>query len=79
VSDLKLKHAQHAYEVGHRVIWDEARILEMESNSRYKKYKELVHMTTQSGCLSHLDPISDEVIKSKRSLRHTRFPVDSYV
>jgi hypothetical protein len=36
----KSKLAQHAYEEGHWVGWDEARILEIESNSRYRKYKE---------------------------------------
>jgi predicted GIY-YIG superfamily endonuclease len=40
----KSKLAQHAYENGHRVGWDEARILEIESNSRYRKYKEWAHM-----------------------------------
>jgi hypothetical protein len=39
----KSKLAQHAYEVGHRVVvWDEARTLEIESSHR--KYKELAHM-----------------------------------
>jgi predicted GIY-YIG superfamily endonuclease len=32
----KSKLAQHAYEEGHRVDWDEARVLEIESHSRYK-------------------------------------------
>jgi hypothetical protein len=40
----KSKLAQYAYEEGHRVGWDEARILEIESNSRYRKYKESAHM-----------------------------------
>jgi hypothetical protein len=40
----KSKLAQHAYEEGHNVSWDEATILEVESNSRYKKYKESAHM-----------------------------------
>jgi hypothetical protein len=40
----KSKLAQHAYEEGHRVCWDEARILEIESNNRYRKYKETAHM-----------------------------------
>jgi hypothetical protein len=31
------KLAQHAYEGGHRMGWDEARILEIESDSRYRK------------------------------------------
>jgi hypothetical protein len=35
-----------------RVGWDEARTLEIESNSRYRKYKELAHMA----CLTN--PIS---------------------
>jgi hypothetical protein len=48
----KSKLAQNAYEEGHRVDWDDARILEIESNSTYRKYKESAHMA----CLT--DPIS---------------------
>jgi predicted GIY-YIG superfamily endonuclease len=48
----KSKLAEHAYEEGHRVGWDEARVLEIESNSRYRKYKESARMA----CLSN--PIS---------------------
>jgi hypothetical protein len=48
----KSKLAQHAYEEGHRVGWDEARVLDIESNSRYGKYKESAHMA----CLTN--PIS---------------------
>jgi hypothetical protein len=33
----KSKLAQHAYEEGHRVIWDEVGILENKSNSRCMK------------------------------------------
>jgi hypothetical protein len=40
----KFKFAQHAYEDGHRAGWDEPRVLEIESNSRYRKYKESAHM-----------------------------------
>jgi hypothetical protein len=40
----KSKLAQHVCEDGHRVIWNEARILDLESNSRYRKYKESAHM-----------------------------------
>jgi hypothetical protein len=40
----KSKLAQHAFEEGHRVDWDEATILEIESNSRYRKYKKSAHM-----------------------------------
>jgi hypothetical protein len=47
----KLKLAQHAYE-GHRVGWNEARILEIESDSRDGKYKESAHVACST------DPIS---------------------
>jgi hypothetical protein len=66
--------AQHAYEEGHRLFWDEASILEIESNTRHRKYKE----SAQMACLTtpirqhsfHISPIwipliIDEVNKSK--------------
>jgi hypothetical protein len=37
--------AQPGYEEGHRVGWDEARILEIKSKSKYRKYKESAHTT----------------------------------
>jgi hypothetical protein len=46
----KSKLAQHSYEKSHSVSWDEARILEIESNSRYRKYNESAHMA----CLTKL-------------------------
>jgi hypothetical protein len=48
----KSELVQHAYEEGHRIGRDDARILEIESSSRYRKYKESVHMA----CLTN--PIS---------------------
>jgi hypothetical protein len=44
--------AHPACEEGHRVGWDEARILEIESNSKYRKYKESAYVA----CLTN--PIS---------------------
>jgi hypothetical protein len=44
--------AQHAYEEGHRVCWDEARVLEIESNSRYRKYNESAHMACSTNPIS---------------------------
>jgi hypothetical protein len=41
----KSKFAQHAYEDSHGVGWDDARTSEIENNSRYRKYKDSVHMT----------------------------------
>jgi predicted GIY-YIG superfamily endonuclease len=71
----KSKLAQHAFEEGHRVDWDEARILEIESNSRYRKYKELARMACLINPISQpsldISPIwipfiSNEVINSQR-------------
>jgi hypothetical protein len=73
----KSKLAQHAYEEGHRVGWDEARILEIESNSRYRKYKESAHVTNLTNQISQpsldISPIwipliSDEVSNSQGRL-----------
>jgi hypothetical protein len=50
----KPKLAQHAYEEGHRVGWDDARILEIESNSRYRKYKESAHTACLTNPISQL-------------------------
>jgi hypothetical protein len=48
----KSKLAQHAYEEDHTIGWGEARILEIESNSRYSKYKELAHMAGLTNLIS---------------------------
>jgi hypothetical protein len=74
----KSKLAQHAYEEGHRVGWDEARILEIESNSRYRKYKISAHMACSTDPISQpsfeISPIwvplvSKDVSKSKERLK----------
>jgi hypothetical protein len=67
---------QHAYKEGHRVIWDEARILEIENNSRHRKYKESARVACSKNLISQpnvdISPIwipliIDEVTKSKGS------------
>jgi hypothetical protein len=64
--------SQMAYGEGHRAIWDETRMLEIESNSRYRKYKELAHKAYLTNPIGHssfdISPIyipliSDEVTK----------------
>jgi hypothetical protein len=71
----KSKLAQHAHEEGHRIGWDDARILEIESNSRYRKYKESAHMACLTNPISQpsldISPIlipliSNEVSNSQR-------------
>jgi hypothetical protein len=49
----KLKLSKHAYEEGHKVDWDEARILDIESHRKYRKYKEAAHMSCS------IEPISE--------------------
>jgi hypothetical protein len=76
------KLAQWAYEEGNRVSWNEIRILEIESNSRYRKYKESAHMVCLTNLISQpsldISPtwnplISNEVTKSQRSVWCDRF------
>jgi hypothetical protein len=38
------KLAQHAYEEGHKICWNEAKVLQIEPNNTYRKYKESAHM-----------------------------------
>jgi hypothetical protein len=40
----KSKLALHALEEGHKISWNEAKILQIEFNSRQRKYKESAHM-----------------------------------
>jgi hypothetical protein len=35
---------QHSFEENHHIIWKEAKILEIEKSSAYRKYKELTYM-----------------------------------
>jgi hypothetical protein len=41
----KSKLAQHAYEKGHKIFWNEAKVFQIETNATYRKYKESVHMS----------------------------------
>jgi hypothetical protein len=61
----KSKLAQHAFEEDHRIVWDEIGFLEIEVDSRYRKYLELAHHVT---CVASLISQRDEVTNSKKSL-----------
>jgi hypothetical protein len=39
----KSKLAQHAYEEGHKICWNKARVMQIERNTTYRKYKESAH------------------------------------
>jgi hypothetical protein len=51
----KLKVVQPVYEEGHRVGWDEAKILDTESNSRHGKYRESSYMACLVNLISQLN------------------------
>jgi hypothetical protein len=41
----KTQLTQHVYEEGHRICWNEAKILQIEPNTIHRKYKESAHMS----------------------------------
>ncbi|PNF42699.1 hypothetical protein B7P43_G14177 [Cryptotermes secundus] len=72
----KSKLAQHAYEEGHRVGWDEAKILDIESHIRYRKYKEAAHMACSANPISQpsldFSPIWIPIISNEVTNSHRR-------
>jgi hypothetical protein len=63
----KPKSAQHAYEEGHKIRWKEAKVLQLQLNTTYRKHKESAHVSgrssdqsTQLGHFSHLVIITAE-------------------
>jgi hypothetical protein len=75
------KLAQHAYEEGHRVIWDEARISKIESNNRREKYKESAHMALNSVhfILSQKSRLGDTASRYRTSIcSHYKMQTDQY-
>jgi hypothetical protein len=62
------KLAQHAFEEGHRISWNEAKILQIEVNSRQRKYRESAHMACMESPISQssLEFIPSGSLWSKR-------------
>jgi hypothetical protein len=54
----KSKIAQHVYKEGHKICWNELKVLQIEWNTAYRKYKESAHVSDrpsdQSSRLEHL-------------------------
>jgi hypothetical protein len=48
----KSKLAQHSYEEGHHIKWDEAEAIQKEPNTIYRKYKESAHMAYLENMIS---------------------------
>lgn len=42
----KSKLAQHTYEEGQRMYWEEAKVLKIKPNNTCRKYKESVHVAS---------------------------------
>jgi hypothetical protein len=50
----KAKLAQRAYEEGHKICWKEAKVVQVEPNTIYRKYKESAHVCDRSSDQSTL-------------------------
>jgi hypothetical protein len=65
---------QHDYEEGHWIGWNEANILQTRPNTRYKKYKESVHVayweTTISQPSFDTSPILGPLISKEVDKKH---------
>jgi hypothetical protein len=65
----KSKMAQHAYEEGHKICWKEAKVLQIEPNATYRKYKESPHMSLAAHPISQpsldISPIWTPSLKQK--------------
>jgi hypothetical protein len=61
--------AQHAFEEGRQISWNEAKILQIEVNSRQRKYKESAHMACMENPISQPSweflPIWNPLIKEE--------------
>jgi hypothetical protein len=61
--------AQHALEEDHHIGWNKVKILQIESNSRYRKYNEATHMACSTNPISQtnleVSPIRIPLIKKE--------------
>jgi hypothetical protein len=69
----KSKLAQHAYEEGQCVKWDEAKTNQNKPNSIYRKYKESTHMACLENTISQpsleMSPIWLPIIKEIKGIQ----------
>jgi hypothetical protein len=73
----KSKLAEHVYEEGQKIGWNEAKVLKIEPSTRYRKYKESTHMSLIDHPISQssLDispiglPLSQQKSKSYNSIQ----------
>jgi hypothetical protein len=67
----KSKLAQHAYEKVHKTCWKEAKVLQIEPNTTYRKYNESTHLSLRDQPISQasldISPIWTPVITATPS------------
>jgi hypothetical protein len=65
----KSKSAQHMYEEGHCIKWDEAKAIQKEPNTIYRKHNESAHMAYLENTISQpnleMSPIWLPIIKEE--------------
>jgi hypothetical protein len=65
----KSKLTQHAYEKGHKIYLNETKVLHIEPNTTYRKYKESAYMSLIDHPISHpsldISPIGTPVITAE--------------
>jgi hypothetical protein len=65
----KSKLAQHVYQEGHKICWKEVKVLQIEPNATYRKYKESVHMSLLDHPISQpsldISPIWNPIISAE--------------
>jgi hypothetical protein len=72
----KSRLTKHAYEEGRKVGWDEDRILDVESHSKYRKYKEVAHMACSIDLISQpsldISPIWIPILSNEVNISQRR-------
>jgi hypothetical protein len=76
----KSKLAQHVYKEGHKICWNEAKVLQIEPNTTYRKYKESAHVSLLDHPISQpsldISPILTLIITAEVKKTTTTSSVD---
>jgi hypothetical protein len=76
----KSKLAQYAFEEGHQISWNKAKILQIEVNSRQRKYKESAHMACMENPISQPSlefPPAGSLWSKRRSITYREGAISS--
>jgi hypothetical protein len=74
---------QHAYKEDHKICWKEAKVLQIEPNTTYRKYKESAHMSLIEHPISQssldISPIWTPIITAEVKKTTTLSSDDFYI